>query len=182
MSELQPIGELDKFYSVPDPWNYAGDPDDAKRKAELLAVLPARRWKRTLDIGCGNGFLTFDLPGDQVTGADISSAAIGWACKARERRADAQRFDFVQASVFELDARKLGRFDLVVITGVLYPQYIAKAFSVVAQRIDALLEDGGLLASCHIDEWKPPRFPYTSLDTVLYPYRGHTHRLELYRK
>lgn len=182
MSTLQPLRELDSFYSVADPWDYANNPYDAKRKTELLSLLPSRQWNRTLDIGCGNGFLTFDLPGEKITGVDVSAAAISWARKARDKRPDAERFDFFSENVFKLDALELGTFDLVVITGVLYSQYIGKAFSVIVQRIDALLEKGGLLVSCHIDEWKPPRFPYTTLDTVLYPYRDHTHRLEVYRK
>ncbi len=182
MTTLQPVDELDRFYAVPDPWGYARNADDARRKTELLSLLPSRQWGRTLDIGCGDGFLTFDLPGSEVVGVDVSAAAIRWACEARGRRVDAQRFQFSNVSVFKLDPCRLGTFDLIVITGVLYPQYIGKAFSVVAQHIDALLGKGGLLASCHIDEWKPPKFPYTTLDTVLYPYRDHTHRLEVYKK
>jgi SAM-dependent methyltransferase len=179
MPALQPIEELEAFYGRPDPWEYERSADDARRRTELLSLLPARDPKRTLDIGCGDGFVTFGLPGAQVVGVDISAAAIAWALKARSSRRDAKRFEFRQGSVFELSARELGTFELVVITGVLYPQYIGKGFSVVSQLVDELLVDAGVLVSCHIDEWQPPRFPYTTLDTVVYPYRGLTHRLEV---
>ncbi len=182
MTTIQTKQQLDCFYSEPDPWQYAGHPDDARRKTELLSLIPPRQFERTLDIGCGNGFLTFDLPGKAVTGVDLSSSAIAWACQNRDMRDDAARFSFVAASLFELDPKRLGLFDLVVITGVLYAQYIGRTSSLVRQRIDELLEEGGILISCHIDEWHPPRFPYTTLDVVLYPYRDHAHRLEVYRK
>lgn len=179
---LQTIQELDGFYAQPDPWNYQSHPDDLRRKNELLALLPRRGYARTLDVGCGAGFLTLDLPGEQVLGVDVSAPALEWAQRARAERPDAQRFAFEQGSVLELDAGRLGSFELVVVTGVLYAQYIGKAFSVARTRIDALLAPGGVLVSCHIAEWEPPRFPYTCLDTVIYPYRGHTHRLEVYAK
>lgn len=182
MTALQPLEDLEKFYSRRDPWNYSKDPDDARRKNELLSVLPARDWQRVLDIGCGDGFVTFDLPGRSVLGVDISPSAIKWAQEIRAGRTDAERFQFACTSIFELRADALGTFDLVVVTGVLYTQYIGKAFSVALQRIDALLQPGGVLASCHIDDWRPPAFPYVGLDVSLYPYRGYTHRLETYLK
>jgi predicted TPR repeat methyltransferase len=182
LTTIQSKQELDSFYSEQDPWQYTDHPDDARRKMELLSLIPPREFERTLDIGCGNGFLTFDLPGKAVTGVDLSSSAVAWASQTRDMRDDAARFSFVAASLFELDPTRLGLFDLIVITGVLYPQYIGRSSSLVRQRVDALLEEGGILVSCHIDEWSPPRFPYTALDVELYAYRGHTHRLEIYRK
>lgn len=179
---LQPIQELEDFYRNPDPWNYRAHPDDARRKSELLSLLPPREWTRALDIGCGDGFITFDLPGQKVVGADISASAVKWADEARGKRHDHHRFDFRCTSIFDLRPQELGTFDLVIVTGVLYSQYIGKAFSVARQRIDALLQDGGVLVSCHIDEWRPPAFPYISLDVAFYPYRGYTHRLETYLK
>ena len=182
MTSIQTKQELNCFYSEQDPWRYADHPDDVRRKTKLLSLIPPRQFERTLDIGCGNGFLTFDLPGKAVIGVDLSSSAIAWANRTRDMRDDAARFSFVAASLFDLDSTRLGLLDLIVITGVLYPQYIGRTSSLVRQRIDGLLEEGGILVSCHIDEWCPPRFPYTALDVELYPYRDHTHRLEIYRK
>lgn len=180
--EIQTAAELDAFYDKPDPWGYKASPDDERRKNELLSLVPKRHWKSTLDIGCGDGFVTFNLPGNSVVGVDLSSNAIEWAEHNRALHKDANRFQFRNSSLFEIDAEKLGRFDLIVITGVLYPQYIGRSFSIVRQIIDSLLEKNGVLVSCHIDEWSPPRFPYSILDISLYPYRGYTHRLEIYTK
>lgn len=182
MSMIQSGDDLDRFYVEQDPWGYANHPDDGRRKIELLSLIPLIKFRRTLDIGCGNGFLTFDLPGLDVVGVDISAAAVSWAEHARNVHPDGRRFSFFASSLFDLDPEKTGSFDLIVITGVLYPQYIGKTASLARQKIDSLLEEGGVLVSCHISEWHPPRFPYNTLDVAIYPYRNHTHRLEIYRK
>ncbi len=179
---IQTPSELDAFYERPDPWGYGSNPDDERRKNELLSLLPHCKWTRVLDIGCGDGFITFHLPGQKIFGTDLSSKAIRWANSNRTARNDADRFEFFTSSLFELDPEKHGRFDLIVITGLLYPQYIGRSFSVVMECIDRLLENEGVIASCHIDEWHPPRFPYSILDVSLYPYREYLHRLEIYRK
>lgn len=182
MCRIQDAAELDEFYDKPDPWGYYMNAEDTRRRNELMALLPSRKWRRTLDIGCGNGFLTLELPGDDVLGVDLSEAAIEWARKAAATRSDSARFRFEVRSIFDLKPPDAGGFDLVTITGVLYPQYIGRAASVVSLIVDRLLAPGGILVTCHIDEWNPPRFPYVQLDTALYPYRGHTHRLEVFLK
>lgn len=182
MTSIQPKEQLDSFYCERDPWNYRNHPDDVRRKTELLSLLPSIKFRRALDIGCGDGFLTFDLPATEVVGTDISSVAIAWAERTRADRPDGQRFSFSSSSLFNLEPDRLGVFDLIVITGVLYPQYIGKTVALIRQKVDALLEEDGIMVSCHINEWRPPRFPYTALDIAMYPYRDYTHRLEIYRK
>ncbi len=182
MIRVQPPEELDAFYREPDPWGYHGHPDDARRRSELLGVLPRRPFRRVLDVGCGNGFVTLSLPGDEVVGIDVSAEAVRWAREAAQRERDPARFRFECLSLFDPAIESLGRFDLVVITGVLYPQYVGHAYSVARWRLDQALEPGGILASCHIREWTSCRPPYSLLDMTLYPYRGRTHQLEIYRK
>lgn len=179
---IQHSDELNAFYEDADPWGYRQHPDDERRRLELLSVLPRRDYGRTLDIGCGNGFITFSLPGVEVVGIDISGKAIDWARSSAQGEAQPERFRFECRSLFESETRALGRFDLIVITGVLYEQYIGRGVSVVRCLIDDLLVDGGALVSCHIREWCSSRFPYTLLDTALYPYRDYTHQLEVFRK
>lgn len=180
--DVQAAGELDTHYSVEDPWNYDGTPDDKRRRERLLSLLPRREYRRSLDIGCGNGFLTFSLPGDAVVGCDISEKAIRWAEKRAQARADRDRFDLRAISLFQLPLAKLDRFDLIVMTGVLYRQYIGEAFSLVRMIVDDLLEPNGVMVSVHIDEWCRHHFPYTLLDLSFYSYREYTHRVEVYSK
>lgn len=181
-SDTQSACDLDAHYSVEDPWDYDTTRDDKIRRERLLSLLPRRKFHRSLDIGCGNGFLTFSLPGDTVVGCDISAKAIEWAEKRAEARPDRDRFDLRVLSLFELPQASLGRFDLLVITGVLYRQYIGGAFSLVQMIVDDLLEENGVLISVHIDDWCRRIFPYTLLDMSYYSYREYIHRLEVYLK
>jgi 2-polyprenyl-3-methyl-5-hydroxy-6-metoxy-1,4-benzoquinol methylase len=182
MIPIQSKAELDVFYKLSDPWGYQDNIDDSRRKGELLSALPARKYKRTLDIGCGNGYITFDLPGDYVMGIDYSSAAIDWCLSKLSHSTSPQKYNFHQSSIFDLRTEDIGTFDLILITGVLYPQYIGKAMSSIRLIVDNLLAPGGNLLSCHIDEWVSQRFPYAVIDTTLYKYRQYTHRLEVYQK
>jgi SAM-dependent methyltransferase len=180
---IQNKTDLEIFYSKRDPWAYEGNPDDTRRRAELLSVLPRQRVRRTLDIGCGDGFVTFSLPGDEVVGVDFSENAILHAKTAVSHHPEASRFAFCTGSIFELDdIFPRGHFDLIVITGVLYPQYIGQAKQAVRLKVDQLLTERGTLVCCHIDAWYQPFFWYNCTDRSLYPYRGHTHVLEVYKK
>lgn len=173
---------LERFYAEPDPWQYEATPDDAARRERLLGLLPRRSYRRTLDVGAGNGFLSVDLPGETVTLCDLAERALHWARERAARRPDAARFRFVAASLFDLRPEVHGAFDLVVVTGVLYPQYLGGGYSLVDLLVDGLLEPGGVLVSCQIDEWYPHRFPYSLIDACLYRYRDRTHRLEVFLK
>lgn len=179
-SKVQSGEELDEFYEVEDPWNYDTTPDDAHRVARLLAAIPRREYRRTLDIGCGNGFVTAQLPGTEIVGVDISERAIAWA----RRRADTDRREmlFQQASIFDLESATIGYFDLIVVTGVFYPQYIGHAYALVSEVLRDLLQPGWVLATVHIDAWTSYRPPFTILDVSVDPYRQYFHRLEVFQR
>lgn len=182
----QPAGvqsreELERLYDGDaDPWRYEETPDDAARVARLLAALPALPYERTLDIGCGNGFVTAHLPGRELVGVDLSENAVAHATR-RVPSSDRRSVRFLARSLFELHADELGRFDLVVITGVLYPQYIGGASSVATQIVRGLLRPGAIVASVHIDEWNAHRLPFTTLALSIDRYREFFHRLEVFQ-
>ena len=179
MVSLQPLAEIEHWYEKPDPWQYEDSPDDLKRKSMLLSVLPQARYGRILDIGCGDGFITRNLPGDKIIGVDISENAIKHA-KSKPQ----PNIEYQQKSLFDLGVTDFGSqlFDLVVITGLLYPQYIGMSQKLAMIIIDELLPPGGHLVSCHIDEWYAMRFPYITLHREYYPYREFNHLLEVYLK
>ena len=177
MTGIQSRGELDAWHRSPDPWGYEDSPDDARRKAMLLSAIPPRDYAAALDIGCGQGFVTRDLPGRRVCGVDISAEAVGHA-----HRFASDRVSFETGDIFTLGDQLEGHFDLIVITGVLYRQYIGAASTLVYQIIDGLLAPDGILISVHIDEWYVARFPYTVLTQYAYPYREYFHRLEVYAR
>ncbi len=178
MGPLQTKDELENFYKIPDPWNYEKNPEDLNRRAILLSVIPPKKYSKVLDIGCGNGFITRNLPGDEIIGIDISENAINHA-----RKTSPQHIKYFQYSLFDLPFLDLGQsFDLVVITGVLYPQYIGNSEKLVYIIIDDLLKHGACLVSCHIEEWYSARFPYITLHREYYSYREYVHLIEVYLK
>lgn len=180
---LQPLDELEDFYKAQDdPWGYEENQSDANRKAVLLGeLIKLSKPKRVLDIGCGHGFITRDLPGEQIVGVDISEGAIKQARKMSGR----PNCRYEVGDIFELTPESLDEpegFDMIVITGVLYPQYIGNAKTTVYAIIDKLLRPGGTLVSVHIGEWYTARLPYILEKELTYSYRDYQHYLEVYRK
>lgn len=102
---MQSKEELEQWYRFPDPWAYETTLDDAIRKERIIEILPIR-YQRAIDIGCGEGFVTRDLPAIEIHGIEISDHA-------------AQRLPWNVKRVHEPE----GLYDLVMTTGTLYTQY-----------------------------------------------------------
>lgn len=178
MSYIQSKTDLEKWNEKFDPWGYESNPEDKKRKGILLSEIPDRAFNRVLDIGCGHGFITRDLPGEKVIGVDFSSNAIRHA-----KQWENERLSFIEGSIFQLNQVLAGQeFDLILITGVLYQQYIGKASLLIYDIIDKALAENGILISVHISEWYSCRFPYLLCSEYYYPYREYIHKLEVYAK
>ena len=174
---IQSKDELEKWYSETDPWGYYKDPQDVIRKAKILSAIPKLDYKNTLDIGCGNGFLTNELPGKQIVGVDISEEAIRWA---KQKALPHVRYE--SASLFDLIDLDLPPMDLILITGVLYPQYIGPSIRLIYVLIDQILKPGGILVCSHIYQWYKSRFPYLTVSREYFPYRDYSQILEVYCK
>jgi 2-polyprenyl-3-methyl-5-hydroxy-6-metoxy-1,4-benzoquinol methylase len=179
---LQPLEDLEKFYDNNDPWGYEINPDDIKRKNIILSEIPERKYDKVLDIGCGHGFITRDLPGKSIVGVDISAKAIAQATFNQSQKDNEKNISFIQSSVFQLTSHILDSYDLIIITGVLYTQYIGESKSLIYKIIDELLVDDGILLCSHINDWYTVRFPYLTLESYYFDYREYTQRLEVYIK
>lgn len=179
---IQPQEDLEKCYSTNDPWGYESSQDDFKRREILLSEIPQQKYKNVLDIGCGHGFVTRKLPGEHIIGVDISKKAIQLA--KRIKKDNNKRVVYLAESMFNLlDLFDKGnKFDLIIITGVLYPSYIGNSQNLIYLIVDKLLAPGGILISAHIDEWYRSFFPYFLIKERFYTYRHYNHRLEVYRK
>ncbi|MFH6963228.1 methyltransferase domain-containing protein [Flavobacterium plurextorum] len=173
---LQKINDLDEWNDTEDPWGYNNNSQDHLRKIILLDQIPKREYENVLDIGCGQGFITNDLPGKNIYGVDISEKAIKYA------RKNNKKVDYSTGSIFEIEKMFEIKFDLVIITGVLYPQYIGKSSSLIYLLIDKILKQDGILISVHINEWYSSQFPYFRINQLYYNYREFTHNLEIYSK
>jgi len=183
---IQSKEELESFYATEDPWGYRSNPEDLRRRDIILAEIPQREFAHALDIGCGEGFLTCRLPAASVIGADLSATAIE---RARARPENAH-CSFVASGLYDLPgilagpekptgAPPSGQFDLVLITGLIYPQYFGRAHTMVYDTVDRLLAPGGILVTSHIDDWYRASFPYLLLNRVFFNYREYTQRLEV---
>lgn len=176
MGQIQSVDDIEQWFTKDDPWGYEEHPDDAKRKAVIKSLLANREYNRVLDIGCGDGFITRELPGKEIIGIDISENAVA---QAREKSAGKPHITYAASSLFDLPKPGFAdSFDLIIITGVLYPQYIAQGELLAFTLLDSMLKQGGVLISCHIDEWYSFRFPYLTFHREYYSYREYTHLLE----
>jgi len=174
---IQSKEDLNEWYSEADPWGYFNNPQDAMRKARILSAIPQPEYENALDIGCGNGFLTNDLPGKQVLGLEISEKAVQWA-----NEHAAKNVRYICGSLFDLPDLKLPAMDLIVITGVLYSQYIGNSHRLIYILIDNLLKSNGILVCSHVYEWYKMRFPYLTISREYFAYRDLSQVLEVYVK
>jgi len=145
---LGTAGALETLYAAdPDPWAAASSRYryQSRKYEVLMSLLPARRYRRALDLGCGLGLLSRHLAvrAESVVGIDISPSAVA---RARALHADQPNLLFEAHDVLNLPGSFDGSFDLVVVADVLYyltplPDTLLKA---IALRIADLLAPGGL--------------------------------------
>lgn len=157
----QSKGELEAWYAKKDPWGYQTTADDYLRKGIIIGVLNTfAPFQRALDIGCGEGWITQDLPAAEIHGIELSDGA-------------ALRFPENVKRVSQPD----GKYDLVVATGVLYAQYDYQ------QILDWMVEAAsGIVLTCNIKEWEIMPFSDAFLQyTVEFPYRDYVQKLRVYK-
>ena len=138
-----------------DPWGFGTSPYEAAKYDRTIAALGDRRFRRGLELGCSIGVLTARLTErcDELVALDTSATAVE---RARERVGDAA--DLRVATL--PGGLPGGRFDLVVVSEVLY-YFAPDVLDGLLDDLEAALEPGGLLLAVH---WRPP--------TRTYPLRG----------
>lgn len=131
-----------------EPWGADRRWYEQRKRSLLLAMLPAERLGRVLEVGCSTGVTTAALAAraDEVVALDASPAALERAAErtvglpVRLQRADVPR------------TWPEGRFDLVVVSEVGYFLSPAALEGLVARVADSLAP-GGAVALCH---WRHP--------------------------
>jgi 2-polyprenyl-3-methyl-5-hydroxy-6-metoxy-1,4-benzoquinol methylase len=174
---IQSTKELEDWYSQNDPWGYYNNVEDKIRKEKILSSIPKLEYENVLDIGCGNGFITSSLPGKNIYGIEISEKAVAWA-----NENSRPNTKYICGSIFDLPSLELPPMNLIVITGVLYPQYISSSIRLIYLLIDELLAANGVLLCSHIFDWYKSRFPYLTISREYFPYREYSQILEVYIK
>lgn len=148
---------FDALYAEkPDPWALSTSDYEKGKYAETAAALEGRRFRNAVEIGCAIGELTAVLAPscDAYLGVDIAEAALD---QARRRNADAHQVRFERMALpAEAPA---GRFDLIVLSEVLYYFSRADLARVAAWVEGALAVDGVVLAVHWLGE--TPDYPLT---------------------
>lgn len=154
---MQSKNEIENWYIKPDPWGYETNVDDQIRKEKILSILP-NKYNMSLDIGCGEGFITKDLPSKEIYGYDLSDNAT-------------LRFpkNVIKVSSFEK------RYDLVISTGTLYPQYDHKK---IYDMIMNSATNHILIAG--IEDWLIPYEFGNKLNEIVFNYRQFKQKITLY--
>ncbi len=141
---------LDRLHrEVQEPWGVDTRWYEVRKRALLSALLPARSFRRGLDVGCSTGATTSDLARrcQELVAVDESPAALSVA---RRRLRDQDHVTVEQGRVpEELPA---GTFDLVVVSEVGYflsPRDLDELVRGIGQR----LSPDGVLLLCH---WRHP--------------------------
>lgn len=132
-----------------DPWGFETRWYEERKRALLLAALPARELGAVLEIGCATGLLTRELAGraQSVTAVDAASAAVD---AARARLADLAGVTVLRGSIpADWPA---GDFDTIVLSEVGY--YLsADDLRRALHLAEEALTDDGCLVACH---WRHP--------------------------
>ncbi len=149
-----PAAAFDRLYAEADendPWA-SESPRYRYQRGKydgIVALLPdRRRFRSSLDLGCGTGLLSGRLRdhSDEVLGLDISAVAIG---RAQARIAGQVGIGFAQADLLHLDPALDGRFDLVVVADALYylpsEALTDSGLKRLAARLARLLAPDGIL-------------------------------------
>lgn len=177
---MQKLEEIERFYQKEDPWGFTKNFDDIKRKKRLIEeifCLPLPL-QPVLDIGCGEGFITNDIPSSQVYGMDISYKAIE-----RAKKNNPLNRYFVW-SINEEIPDKIPSFDLVIVTGVLYRQYVGGFEDKINENLNALVRPNKYLMMSHIKDWLyfPIKPPFNEIKFFDYPYREYIQHFQLFQK
>jgi len=137
------------WHRRPDPWNMGTDVYEQGKYAATLAQVPARPYRRILEVGCSEGVFTERLvtafPEAHITGVDISERALD---RARERVAAADgRTRLVAADILGFTAEH--HYDLVFCAETLYYLGRRERLRLASARLAGLLAPGGVLVLVH---------------------------------
>ena len=129
----------------PDPWGFRTRDYERAKYDDTVAALDSRRFRKAVEVGCSIGELTARLgPScDALLGVDIAEAALE---QARDRNAASPHISFARMTL--PDEQPQGRFDLIVLSEVLY--YFGRPdLGRVAAWVAGALEPGSVALLVH---------------------------------
>jgi peptidoglycan/xylan/chitin deacetylase (PgdA/CDA1 family)/SAM-dependent methyltransferase len=135
----------EEVFAEEDPWDYGNSAYESWKFDQTLALLPAQRFARALELGCAEGHLTSRLAPlvGELVAVDISPTAVE---RARRRCAGLAN---VQSRVLNLATDALPtKLDLVVCSEMLFYLPLSVLHE-VAPKMAASLKSGGYLLLAH---------------------------------
>jgi tRNA (mo5U34)-methyltransferase len=125
-----------------------------RARLERFPIPDDLRGKRVLDIGCWDGWFSFEMErrGAEVVAADIVERDTFLTV----REALGSKVQFVLSDVYQLTPDRVGRFDIVLFFGVLYH---LKHPLLALERVCALTTDLALVESFVTDDGSLPAAP-----------------------
>lgn len=140
--------EYESRWSAGDPWAGKGDAEHTARKNERQReFLAGRRYRRTIEVGCGNGSLTPILAAvsDSVLSVDIAASAL---TRARAACGPLPNVEFREHNAVQFDYVDHGPWDLITIVEMVYSLgWLYPLFDIawMAEQMAASLAAGGRL-------------------------------------
>jgi tRNA (mo5U34)-methyltransferase len=125
-----------------------------RARLERFPIPEDLRGKRVLDIGCWDGWFSFEMErrGAEVVAADIVERETFQTA----REALGSKVEFVLSDVYQLSPERIGRFDIVLFFGVLYH---LKHPLLALERVCSLTTDLALVESLVTDDGSSPDAP-----------------------
>ncbi|KQP29726.1 methyltransferase type 12 [Methylobacterium sp. Leaf104] len=167
---LPPDYFTELYAGNPDPWDFATSPYEHAKYDATLAALGRETYAQALEVGCSIGVLSRRLADRcaALLALDVAEAALD---AARARCAPCPHVSFLRAAVpAEWPS---GRFDLVVLSEVLYfftPEDLAR----IAAHLAAALNPGGEVVLVHwLGETNFPLSADVAVETLIGFTRGH---------
>ena len=162
MEREDPSAFFDELWSTGDYWGLETSVYDQRRFEAQLALVDDRRYRRTLEYGCGGGEFTRRLAtiSHSVLALDASALAVARAKPRVPENVELQVVDAV-----EFDPVDAGPFDLVVICETIYYLGWLRTFFEIgwfAHRLLEAVEPEGrlLLGNTIIDDEKSLESPW----------------------
>jgi len=156
---MQSKEEIENESEIEDHWGYQTNEWDTLRKNKILSKL-TKEYKRALDIGCHEGFITRDLPAEIKEGYELSDNA-------------AKRLPSTVLRVTEPS----GDYDLVIATGIMYRHYDFRKFLDIIKK-----HAKGTVLLSNIKDWEVPEVAELGKPIYVeeYPYRQYTQIMRIY--
>lgn len=171
--------ELSSHFEFGRNWSsYSGLIDEARvaeamRGLERLAGAGELAGKSFLDIGCGSGLhslAALRLGAARVLAVDLDPHSVATARDVLEKHAPGQDWKVRELSVFALDSRELGAFDMVYAWGSLH--HTGAMFEAWRRAAGMVAPGGTLIAALYRKTWLCPlwkieKFVYSHAPAVV---------------